>query len=315
MQCLITGASGFVGQALCAALATQGHTVRAACRTTSNRVHNVNVTVVGSIISTTDWSNALQGIDTVIDLAARVHVMADSAPNALDEFRKVNVEGTLNLALQASAAGVRRYIFMSSVKVNGELTLPGQVFTETDTPNPQDPYAISKHEAEEGLRQIAAETGMEVVIIRPPLVYGPGVKANFAALMRAVQKGWPLPLGAIHNKRSLIGIDNLVDFILVCITHPKAANQTFLVSDGHDLSTSELIRELAIVAGVPDRTIAAPFWFLQLAGKLLGKSDSIGRLCDNLQVDISKASTLLGWNPPVTLQQGLRRAISEIGSP
>jgi nucleoside-diphosphate-sugar epimerase len=205
---------------------------------------------------------------------------------------------------------VKRYVFMSSIKVNGELTQPGLAFTEADTPNPQDPYAFSKHEAELGLRQIAAETGMEVVIIRPPLVYGPGVKANFAALMRAVQKGWPMPLGTIHNHRSLVALDNLVDFIVLCATHPQAANQTFLVSDGQDLSTTELIRGMAQAAGVSARLLPVPIWALQVGATLLGKGDAVQRLCGNLQVDISNARGLLGWVPPVLVAEGLRRAVA-----
>jgi nucleoside-diphosphate-sugar epimerase len=197
---------------------------------------------------------------------------------------------------------------MSSIKVNGELTQPGKAFTETDQPNPQDSYAISKCEAEMGLRQLAQESGMEVVIIRPPLVYGPGVKANFAALMRTVQRGWPLPLGAIHNQRSLVGLDNLVDFIITCATHPQAANQTFLVSDGQDLSTTELVRAMAQATGVPARLLSVPVWALQAASSLLGWSDAVQRLCGNLQVDISKARQLLSWVPPVSVAQGLLRA-------
>jgi nucleoside-diphosphate-sugar epimerase len=200
-------------------------------------------------------------------------------------------------------------VFVSSVKVNGESTLIGRAFTEADAPNPQDAYGKSKHETEVGLRQIAADTGMEMVIIRPPLVYGPGVKANFAALMRAVQRGYPLPLGAVHNQRSLVALDNLVDFIVTCITHPQAANQTFLVSDGQDLSTTELVRGMAQAAGVPARLLPVPMWALQVGASLLGKSDAVQRLCGNLQVDISKARSLLGWVPPVSVEEGLRRAM------
>jgi nucleoside-diphosphate-sugar epimerase len=311
MYCLITGASGFVGQALCAAFSTQGHNVRSACRAKLNEINNINAVGVGAIGSDTNWSTALEGIDAVIHLAARVHVMADTAQDPLAEFREVNVNGTLNLARQASAAGVKRYVFMSTVKVNGEATQPGCAFTESDVPNPQDDYALSKYEAEQGLRQIAADTGMEVVIIRPPLVYGPGVKANFAALMRAVQKGWPLPLGAIHNQRSLIALDNLVDFVITCTQHPQAADQTFLISDGNDLSTTELVQGLAKAAGVSAKLLPVPVWFLNLAGRLLGKRDSVKRLCDNLQVDISKAQHLLTWVPPVQVKEGLRRAVEK----
>jgi nucleoside-diphosphate-sugar epimerase len=255
------------------------------------------------------WREALVGITTVVHLAARVHIMDDTAVDPLAAFRAVNVDGTLNLARQAAVAGVKRFVFVSSVKVNGEFTHVGQAFTEENAPNPQDAYGQSKHEAELGLRQIAADTDMEVVIIRPPLVYGHGVKANFAALMRAVQRGWPLPLGAVHNRRSLVALDNLVDFIVTCITLPQAANQTFLVSDGHDLSTNELVRGLARAAGMPARLLPVPVWALQAAATLLGKGDAVQRLCGNLQVDIAKARTLLGWVPPVSVDEGLRRAV------
>ena len=289
---LITGGSGFIGKTL------------------AKRLGDLP-TYLATRADSFDWNKALLGITTIIHLAARVHVMADTAQDPLAEFRKVNVDGTLTLARQASAAGVKRYVFMSSVKVNGESTEPGHPFTETDAPHPQDPYAISKHEAEVGLRQIALETGMEVIIIRSPLVYGPGVKANFAALMRAVQRGWPLPLGAVHNQRSLVALDNLVDFIILCTSHPLAANQTFLVSDGQDLSTTELIRGMARAAGVSARLLPVPVWALQAGASLLGKGDAVQRLCGNLQVDISKARTLLGWTPPVSVAEGLRRAMGE----
>ena len=200
-------------------------------------------------------------------------------------------------------------MFISSIKVNGEITPPGRAFTEADAPNPQDAYGQSKHEAEQGLRQLSADTGMEVVIIRPPLVYGPGVRANFAALMRAVQRGWPLPLGSVHNQRSLVALDNLVDFIVTCITHTQAANQTFLVSDGQDLSTTELVRGMAQAVGVPARLLPVPVWAFQAGASLLGKGDAVQRLCGNLQVDMSKARSLLGWVPPVSVEEGLRRAM------
>jgi nucleoside-diphosphate-sugar epimerase len=236
--------------------------------------------------------------------------MQDSSADPLAEFRSINVDSTLNLARQAAAAGINRFVFISSVKVNGESTPPGRAFAEIDAPNPQDAYSQSKHEAEQGLRQLGADTGMEVVVIRPPLVYGPGVKANFAALVRAVQRGWPLPLGAVHNQRSLVALDNLVDFIVTCITHPQAANQTFLVSDGQDLSTAELVRGIAQAAGVPARLLPVPVWALQAGATLLGKGDAVQRLCGNLQVDISKARSLLGWVPPVSVEEGLRRAMA-----
>jgi nucleoside-diphosphate-sugar epimerase len=240
--------------------------------------------------------------------------MHDTAADPLVEFRAVNVEGTLNLARQSAAAGVKRFVFISSVKVNGESTQPGYAFTEADLPNPQDAYGQSKLEAEQGLRQIAIDTGMEVVIIRPPLVYGPGVKANFAALMRVVQRGWLLPLGAVHNRRSLVALDNLVHVIVTCLTHPKAANQTFLVSDGHDLSTAELVSGMAQAAGVSARLLPVPVWVLQAGAAMLGKKAPMQRLCGNLQVDISKARTLLGWVPPISVAQGLHRVVIGNGS-
>lgn len=310
MRLLITGANGFVGAPLCTELFRQGAAVRAAMRTGSVDSDKFECTVVGAIDGGTDWSTALVDQDVVIHLAARVHVMNDTAADPLAAFRQVNVEGTLNLARQAAAAGVKRFVFISSVKVNGEYTLPGQAFTEADAPNPQDAYGISKHEAEQGLRQLAANTGMDVVIIRPPLVYGPGVKANFASLMRAAQRGWPLPLGAVDNRRSLVALDNLVDFIVTCVNHPQAANQTFLVSDGHDLSTAELVRGMARAAGVSARLVPVPVWALQAAAALMNKRESVQRLCSSLQVDISKARTLLGWMPPISVDEGLRRALA-----
>jgi nucleoside-diphosphate-sugar epimerase len=287
--------------------------VRGATRSANLVLEDLERTVVGSIDAATPWSGALGGVDAVIHLAARAHILNDSAADPLTAFRSVNVEGTLNLARQAATAGVKRFVFISSVKVNGESTEPGRAFTEVDAPNPQDAYGQSKHEAEQGLREIAAQTGMEVVIIRPPLVYGPGVKANFAALMRAVQRGWPLPLGAVHNKRSLVALSNLIDFIITCITHPQAVNQTFLVSDGQDLSTPELVRGLALAAGMPARLLPVPVWALQAGATLLGKGGAVQRLCGNLQVDISKARSLLGWVPPISVEEQLRWAMAGNG--
>jgi len=316
LRVLVTGGQGFVGKALADRVVAAGLTVRGSTRQKSisadPRFEHVQTI---DLSSTTDWSPALQEIGAVVHCAARVHVMHDTEVDPLAAFRAVNVDGTLNLARQAAANGVRRFIFVSSVKVNGEITQPGQAFTETDAPNPQDAYGLSKHEAEQGLRQIATETGMEVVIIRPPLVYGPGVKANLAALMRAVQRGWPLPLGAVHNQRSLVALGNLVDFIITCLTHPKAANQTFLVSDGKDLSTTELVRGLARAAGVSERLLPVPVWILQAGATLLGKGDAVQRLCGNLQVDISKARSLLGWVPPVSVNEGLYRAVNRLEKP
>lgn len=306
---LITGTSGFVGTAVCKQAVRLNLAVNGALRKSGELPNRIEPFMIGEINGTTDWGSAMQGVNAVVHLAARVHVMHDTEADPLTVFRSVNVEGTLNLACHAALAGVKRFVFISSVKVNGESTEPGRAFTEADTANPQDAYGVSKHEAEQGLRRLAAETGMEVVIIRPPLVYGPGVKANFAALMRAVQRGWPLPLGAVHNQRSLVALDNLADFIITCTTHPLAANQTFLVSDGVDVSTTQLIRGMAKAAGLRDRLLPVPVSLLRSAAAALGKRDAIDRLCGNLQLDIAKAQTLLGWLPPVSVQEGLRRAM------
>jgi UDP-glucose 4-epimerase len=315
----VTGATGFLGAALLRRLAllqadlfgATSHSLLGITRyAPAKGIAGVRYVSVGDFSGTVDWPVALSGVDVVVHTAARVHVMADTAVEPLAEFRRVNVQASLGLAREAAAVGVRRFVFISSVKVNGEATWAGQPFTEEDAGAPKDGYGLSKLEAEEGLRQLSADTGMEVVIIRPPLVYGPGVKANFAALMRAVQRAWPLPLGAVHNQRSLVALDNLVDFIVTCITHPLAANQTFLVSDGQDLSTTELVRGMAQAVGVPARLLPVPVWALQAGASLLGKGDAVQRLCGNLQVDISKARSFLGWVPPVSVQEGLRRAMA-----
>jgi UDP-glucose 4-epimerase len=261
---------------------------------------------VGEIGAETDWSEALANIDCVIHCAARAHVMRETEENVLETYRAVNVAGTQHLAEQAAALGVQRLIYLSSVKVNGEQTPLGQPFTAQDTPNPQDPYGISKTEAEIQLRHIAQTTGLEVVIIRPPLVYGPGVKANFLSLMHWLDKGYPLPLGAIHNRRSLVALPNLVDLITTCLTHPAAANQTFLVSDNEDLSTTDLIKRLAKALDKPARLLPIPMPLLQSAAQIIGKPDLAQRLCGSLQVDISKTQSLLDWSPPVSVDQGLR---------
>ena len=310
MKVLVTGANGFVGLAVLQRLnVISGLQALGSLRQAAGFT-GTPVIEVGDLTAQTDWSLALAGAGVVVHLAARVHVMHDTAADLLTAFRAVNVDGTLKLARQAAAAGIKRFVFVSSVKVNGESTLLGRAFTEANAPNPHDAYGQSKLEAEQGLRQLSADTGMEVVIIRPPLVYGPGVKANFATLMRAVQGGWPLPLGAAHNQRSLVALDNLVDFIVTCITHPQASNQTFLVSDGQDLSTTELVRGMAQAAGVSARLLPVPVWALQAGASLLGKGDAVQRLCGNLQVDMSKARSLLGWVPPVTVEEGLRRAMA-----
>jgi nucleoside-diphosphate-sugar epimerase len=305
---LVTGASGFVGRALCAHLQQQGCEVHAAVRAPADGLQANRLVRIEALAPDADWADALAGIDVVVHLAARVHVMRDTSADPALAFRQANVDASLQLARQAAKAGVRRLVFMSSVKANGESTLPGHPFRETDLPQPQDDYGRSKCAAEEGLRQIAGETGLEVVIIRSPLVYGPGVKANFASLMRLVARAWPLPLGGVHNRRSLVGLGNLVDFIATCVAHPRAANETFLVSDGHDLSTTELVRAMAHAARVPARLLPVPAGLLMLAGACAGQSAAMQRLCDNLQLDIAKAKTLLGWVPPHSVSAGLEQA-------
>lgn len=310
---LVTGANGYVGSALLERLLVEGMPVRAAVRTPATlsvlraKYPQGDVAAVGTVDSATDWSEALAGVEVVVHLAARVHVMRDEVADPLTEFRAVNVEGALNLARQAAKAGVRRFIYLSSIKVNGEGTLPGQFFTEQDIPLPLDPYGISKYEAEEGLRKIAQQANMELVIIRPPLVYGPGVKANFLNMMRWLHKGMPLPFAAIHNYRSLLALDNLVDFIVTCFDHPAAANQIFLVADGEDLSTTDLLRRTAAALNVPARLFPVPQNLLEVGFKVAGKSDLARRLCGSLRLDTTKARTVLGWYPPVSVNEGLYR--------
>lgn len=309
---LVTGATGFVGGALVKRLAADRTCkgVVAAVRLKAESLpKEVRQVLVGDFLPTTDWGLALQGIDAVVHCAARVHVMQDDATDPLQAYREVNVNGTLNLARQAVQAGVRRFVFVSSIKVNGEGTQPGQPFFADDVPSPLDPYGVSKLEAEQGLREIEAKTCMEVVIVRPPLVYGPGVKANFAAMMRWVARGFPLPLGAIQNTRSMVALDNLVDLLVTCLPHPAAAGQTFLVSDGEDVSTTELLRRTAQAMDKKALLLPLPASVLELGASLLGKRTVAHRLCGSLQVDITKTRRLLGWSPPLTLDQGLKKAV------
>jgi nucleoside-diphosphate-sugar epimerase len=307
---LVTGGQGFVGKALAAGALSNGFAVRVSSRQELVAAEaGFEYSQVDDLGPATDWLDALQGVNTVVHCAGRAHVVIDTAVDPLSAFLTVNTEGTLNLALQAVESRVNRFVFVSSVGVNGSHTVPGNPFHEADKPNPHNAYALSKWKAEQGLLRIAEETGLEVVIIRPPLVYGCNAPGNFGSLMRAVQCGWPLPLGAVHNQRSMVALDNLVDFIVACIAHPQAANQTFLVSDGHDLSTTELVQGMARAAGVSARLLPVPVWALQAGATLLGKGDVVQRLCSNLQMDISKARSLLGWVPPVSVDEGLRRAV------
>lgn len=304
---LITGATGFVGSALMARLQAEGLQPLGTCRGTSLDERCVSAP---PLEAGGDWSALLTGVETVVHTAARVHVMRDTSSNPLDALRAVNVTGSLNLARQAASAGVRRFVFISSVKVNGEETRRGRPFAAGDHPAPQDAYGISKAEAEAGLRAISAETGMEFVIIRPPLVYGAGVKGNFAAMMRAVEHGLPLPFGAVtDNRRSLVALDNLLDLIVTCIDHPAAANQTFLVSDGEDLSTADLLRRLGAAMDKRARLLDIPPALLSAAAAMIGKRAIAQRLLGNLQVDISHTCRTLGWKPPISVDEGLRRAV------
>jgi nucleoside-diphosphate-sugar epimerase len=303
---LVTGATGFVGKPLCEKLLTTFRLVRGAVwlnEPATNLPVDVQPTSIETIGPYTDWSKALAGIDTVVHLAARVHVMDETSGDPLTAYRLVNVAGTENLARQAAAAGVRRLVFLSSVKVHGEESV--HPYTEKDQPLPQDPYGVSKLEAEKILHQIAAETGLEVVIIRPPLVYGPGVKANFRNLMKIVERGIPLPLAGINNARSLIYLGNLIDSIITCATHPKAARQIYLVSDGEDVSTPKLIRQVATALDRPARLLPFPPSLMHLAGRLTGKSLAVDRLLGSLLVDSSKIRRELGWKPPFTMAEGL----------
>ena len=308
MTTLVTGANGFVGSVLCARLRKDGAPVRGAVRSSNARYSETDDITVRDLASDSDWSEALKNVEQVVHLAARVHVMNDQSSDPLAEFRRVNVEGTAALARQAAAAGVKRFVFLSSIKVNGEFMEVGQPFSAEDEPRPVDPYGVSKYEAEQFLRQIAATTCMEVVIIRPPLVYGPGVKANFQSMMRWLAHGVPLPLAAVtENRRSLVALDNLVDFIVICLKHPAAANQIFVVSDGEDLSTAELLKRMGAAMGRPARLFYIPSALLKLGTIVLNTPGIYQRLCGSLQLDIAKNRHLLGWSPPVSVNEGLRR--------
>jgi nucleoside-diphosphate-sugar epimerase len=347
---LVTGANGFVGRFLCDSLLQHGDIVRGVVRSNDVILNSkISRVLVGEINPQTDWSAALAGVDVVIHLAARVHVMHETSSEPLEAFRRTNVFGTDHLARCASAQGVRRLVFVSSIKVNGESTYPASSntkqippspplseagslrssgapngvplagikwgikkseFCEADEANPQDPYGVSKWEAEQALHRVAKETGLEVVIVRPPLVYGAGVKGNFAQMLKVLAKGIPLPLASVSNLRSLVYIGNFVDALLKCATHPAATGQTYLVSDGEDVSTPELLRQLGAAMGHPARLLPCPPILLILAGRLLGRSDQIERLLGSLQVDSSKIRRELGWQPPFTLQEGLRLTVA-----
>jgi len=330
---LTTGANGFIGKTLCKRLLADGYQVRGAVRSAAQMTSlpsGVEGAHVGDIGPETDWSEALDDIEGIVHLAARVHVMRESTADPIAAYREVNVEGTKCLAIAAANAGVKRFVYISSIKVNGESTgdesrgqwsvISGQektevrgqegelkeAFSEKNIPEPRDPYAVSKWEAEQVLREVAVDTGLEVVILRPPLVYGPGVGANFLRLIKLVKLGVPLPFGCVKNRRSLIYIGNLVDAIVNCMTNPNAAGKTYFVSDGDDVSTPELIRRIAYSMGRPARLYFFPTKFIQLAAKLSGRSAIVDRLVSSLTVNISKIKSDLKWIPPYTMNQGLK---------
>ncbi|MFZ5765117.1 MAG: NAD-dependent epimerase/dehydratase family protein [Thermodesulfobacteriota bacterium] len=304
---LVTGATGFVGRSFCARLVEERLPFRRAVRI-ADRTDRDTI-AVGDIDGRTDWGRALAGVSHVVHLAARVHVMGGEGEEMLAAYRQVNVDGTCHLAVQAARAGVRRFVFVSTIKVNGEET-HATPFRADDLPAPADAYAVSKLEAEQGLMRIAGEGTMEVVIVRLPLVYGKGAGGNFGRLLRLVDSGLPLPFAGITNQRSLLGVDNLCHLLTLCLIHPAAANRLFLAADNEDVSTPELIRLLAKARGVPARLFSVPALLLVLVAGLAGRKGELRRLTGDLRVDAAATRTTLGWQPPLTLTEGIRRAVS-----
>lgn len=311
MNIFLTGSTGFLGRAVVERLVREKHQrlVLPVRRKISSLPNSVQQVMIDNLCGVTDWLEHLVGIDVIVHSAARAHIMNDTVKNPLLEFRKVNTDVTLNLAKQAAQAGVKRFIFISSIKVNGGSTQEDLPFTTDETLVTSDPYGISKREAEQGLRKIAQETGLEVVIIRPPLVYGPGVKANFRSLIKWMSAGVPLPLGAVYNQRSFVALDNLVGFIVLCMRHPRAVGETFLISDGEDVSTTVLLRKIAQAAGKRPLLLPIPVWLMAWAASVLGKRSVADRLFSSLQVDSSKAKELLGWRPVVTMDEQLKKVV------
>ncbi|MCI2962140.1 SDR family oxidoreductase [Shewanella sp. N2AIL] len=307
MKLLLTGTTGFIGRHLLQVIDNIGTETVVLGR---NRPENYDGEfILYDLNDSADADLRLQGVDVVIHIAARAHIMNDAALDPLAEYRALNTEATLKLAKNAFESGVKRFIFVSSIKVNGDSTSDGHIFKYSDTHHFNDYYGQSKSEAEILLKNFADMTGLQIVIIRPTLVYGPGVKANFAALMNLVSKGVPLPFGCItQNRRSLVSVTNIVDLIITCIDHPKAANQVFLVSDDHDVSTSEMVRQMAKALGKPSMQVPIPIWCYKFAAKIFNKSDMVDRLIGSLQVDISHTKETLGWRPPQTLKEGFKQA-------
>lgn len=312
---LVTGANGFLGHHVATTLSKlPNYEVRACIRENKNHNFLKNIKVFSNLdlIKHNDWNLALSGVSCVIHCAARVHIMIDQPHKSLTEFRKINLYATIALAKQAIANKVKRFIYLSSIKVNGENSLTGKPFTADDPVNPADPYAISKMEAEQALMSLAKETTMEIVIIRPPLIYGPGVKANFKTMINLIKRLIPLPLNNIKNKRSLVAVDNLVDFIKLCIIHPKAANQIFLVADGEDLSTTELLIKIANALNKPIFWLPIPLWIIRLFAKILTKNKLNNKLFDNLQIDLNKNKRLLGWEPLINMDFALKATVNSL---
>ena len=303
---LVTGANGFIGQSLCAEALRQGWQVKGTTRSACTMPAGAEIAVVGSMDDETDWTKALCGVDVVIHLAARVHVMVDAAPDPLAEFLLINLHGSKRLAYQAAHAGVKRLVYVSSIKVNGEWTTESRPFVESDIPDPQDAYAISKWQAEQALQRIAGETGLQIVIVRPPLVYGPEVKGNFRRLLAAVYRGIPLPLASVQNARSLIYLENLVSALMCCATHPAAAGKTYLVCDGDDTSIAQLVRQLAKGLDSIPRLFPMPLKLLRGLGALFGRLAAVDRLLESLRIDDGLIRKELAWKPSYTLSQGLQ---------
>lgn len=308
---LITGATGFLGSKLCSNLKFKNHLIHASARSDSQAITENNFFFfnVGALNSKTKWSTALSGIECVIHCAARAHVMKDKRKNILTSYREINVDGTRNLAIQAAMSGVKRFIFISSIKVNGESTIGSSSFKIGDIPQPEDAYGISKWEAEQTLWEISKKTGLEIVIIRPPLIYGHGVKGNLLRLLDLVYRGVPLPLAGIQNSKSFIGLQNLIDLIVLCIDHPKAPGNTFLIADKECISTSDLISKLQKIMKKPSRLFSAPTNLVKLAGLLTGKSIEVKRLLSSLKIDSSHAYKVLDWTPLITLEEGLEKTV------